>query len=101
MKKTDIKASLIKQLEAKGATSAHFMSLVDDYVFMFDQVQKMKKSIRQDGAEYEAVSAAGKKYMKENPAIKNLIMYNKQMISLLRELGLSTDEGSEPEDDEL
>lgn len=101
MRKNDIREGLIKQLEAKGAKSAHFVSLVDDYMFMYDQVQKMKKSIRKLGVEYEAVSAAGKTYMKENPAVKNLILYNRQMVALLRELGLSTEDGAGPDDDEL
>lgn len=101
MKKTDIKNGLIKQLEAKGAKTPHFMSLIEDYMFLHDQVQKMKKSIKEDGVEYEATSAAGKTYMKENPAIKNIILYNRQMLAIIKELGLSTDEAGEPEDDEL
>jgi len=101
MKKTEIKESLIRQLEKKGAKTPHFMSLIDDYMFLYDQVQKMKTSIRKDGVEYEAVSAAGKTYMKENPAIKNIIIYNRQMLAIIKELGLSTEEAGETEDDEL
>ncbi len=91
MKKTDVKNGLIKQLEARGANTAHFLSLVDDYMFLYGQVQAMKTNIKKRGAEYEAVSAAGKIYMKENPAMKNIILYNRQMLSILKELGLSTD----------
>lgn len=101
VKKTDIKNGLIKQLEIRGAKTPHVMSLVDDYMFLHDQVQKMKMSIKKDGPEYKATSAAGKEYMKENPAIKNIIIYNRQMLAILKELGLSTDGAGEPEDDEL
>lgn len=101
MRKTDIKKGLIKQLETKGANTPHFMSLVEDYMFLHDQVQKMKKSIKEDGLEYNATSAAGKEYMKENPAVKNVIIYNRQMLAILKELGLSTDGAGEQEDDEL
>lgn len=102
MKKTDIKAGLIRQLEMKGAATPHFLAMVDDYMFLYGQVQAMKRSINKLGAEYEAKSAAGKTYTKENPAIKNIIMYNKQMLSILKELDLSTDgTGGMIEDDEL
>ncbi|MCM1026515.1 MAG: P27 family phage terminase small subunit [Roseburia sp.] len=101
MKQADIKKGLINQLEKKGAKTAHFLSLVEDYMFLHGQVQKMKTSIRQKGMEYEAVSAAGKTYQKENPAAKNIILYNRQMLAILKELGLSTDGLADDEDDEL
>lgn len=102
MKQGDIKKGLIRQLENKGAKTPHFLSLVDDYVFLYAQVQQMKTSIRKTGAEYEATSAAGKKYKKENPAVKNIILYNRQMLAILKELGLKTDGApGDGEDDEL
>lgn len=102
MKQADIRKGLIRQLEMKGVKTSYFLSMVEDYMFLHGQVQKMKTSIRKDGVEYEAVSAAGKNYTKENPAVKNIVLYNRQMLAILKELGLNTDgaEGSE-EDDEL
>ena len=38
---------------------------------------------------------------KNNPSTKELVMVNKQMLSLLKELGLSTDKVCDTEDDEL
>ncbi len=102
MKQEDIRKGLIRQLENKGAKTPHFISLVDDYVFLHAQVQKMKTSIRKTGAEYEATSAAGKKYKKENPSVKNIVLYNRQMLAILKELGLNTDgAANDGEDDEL
>lgn len=101
MKRAEIKESLILQLEKKNAKTPHFLSLIDDYMFLYDQVQKMKASIRKDGAEYETTSAAGKTYTKENPAIKNIIIYNRQMLAIMKELGIGTEEAGEMEDDEL
>ena len=102
MNQADIKKGLIRQLELKGSKTPHFLSLVEDYLFLHGQVQKMKASIRKVGVEYEAVSAAGKTYVKENPAVKNIVLYNRQILSILKELGLNTD-GAEGigEDDEL
>lgn len=101
MKKTDIRESLLGQLRAKGADIAHFISLVDDYMFLYDQVQRMKKDIKRLGLVYEATSAAGKSYEKENPAVKNIIIYNRQMLAILKELELSTEEAAGAADDEL
>lgn len=101
MKQADIKDGLIKQLERKGAKTAHFMSLIEDYIFLHGQVQKMKASIRREGTEYEAISAAGKTYRKENPAVKNIVLYNRQMLAILKELGLGTEDLAGEEDDEL
>lgn len=101
MKKSDIKNGLIRQLEAKNAKTPHFIALIEDYMFLYERTQAMKKSIKEKGEEYETVSAAGKVYTKENPATKNIILYNKQMLSILKELGLNTDGAGEMEDDEL
>lgn len=101
MKKAEIKESLITQLRGRGADVPHFLSLIDDYMFLYDQVQKMKKEIRQKGMTYDAVSAAGKEYEKENPAVKNIVVFSRQMLSILKELNLSTDGVGALEDDEL
>ncbi len=101
MTQKEIRESLILQLKSRGADVPHFVSLVDDYVFLFSQVQKMKTDIRKNGLTYEAVSAAGKTYEKENPAVKNVVIFNRQMLAILKELDLSTEGMDLQEDDEL
>lgn len=101
MKESDIRKGMVRKLEAKGTDTPYFLALVDDYIFLHNRVQKMKASIRKEGAEYEATSAAGKKYMKENPAAKNIILYNRQMLAILKELSLDTENAGGLEDDEL
>lgn len=101
MKQADIKQSLIDQLKSRGADTPAFLSLVEDYMFLHGQVQKMKADIRKNGMTYEAVSAAGKIYEKENPAVKNIVVFNRQMLAILKELKLSTEEAGAVEDDEL
>ena len=98
---SQIKKSLLDQLKNKGADTAHFRSLVDDYCWMDAEVKKMKKSIREEGPTITAISAAGKEYEKENPAIKNVVLYNRQMLAILREMGLSTKNAVMEDDDEL
>ncbi len=98
--KKTIRESLEKQLASRGADNPHFLSLIDDYIFMLGQVKEMKADIRKNGRTIPAVSAAGKEYEKENPAVKNIVLYNRQMLAILKELNLKTDM-CDDEDDEL
>lgn len=101
MGRASVKKSLMEQLRAKGADVAHFRSLIDDYAWMDEQLQKMKKDIKERGTRYAALSASGKPYEKENPAVKDAVMYSRQMLAILRDLGLSTEKTVIEDDDEL
>lgn len=96
-----VQESLLQQLAAKGADVPHFEALVRDYLEYFDLVTKLKQDIRKRGLTYPAISATGKEYEKDNPSVKLLPQYTKAMLVILRELGLTTDEPIETEDDEL
>lgn len=97
--KKDIRASLEKQLRDRGADVLHFQALLDDYIFFYTQQKRMQADIRKRGLEIEAISATGKKYVKENPAVKQSAMYNQRMLAILKELGLTTDTCRPPADD--
>lgn len=101
--KQKIKDSLIKQLQVKGAKVAHFENLIDDYLFMFDTKNKLQKDIKKRGVSYETTSANGFKITKQNQSVKDLVAVEKQMIALLKELGLTTDAptGEEVVDEDL
>lgn len=96
-----IKESLIKQLQDKGADVEHFKSMVDDYIWCWNQERAMQKDIKKKGRSYTATSAAGNEYEKDNPSVKNAILYNKQMLSILKELGLTTENVISDDEDEL
>lgn len=98
---TAVRESLMLQLKSKGADVAHFESLVDDYITYFGLVKKLKADIKKRGLTYPAISATGKEYEKDNPSVKLLPQYTRSMLTILRELGLTTDEPVEDEDDEL
>ena len=97
----NIKDSLIKQLSDKGAKTNHFLSLIDDYMWYWKQEKEMQDDIKKRGHTITAISAAGNEYDKDNPSVKNAYMYNKQKLAILKELGLSTDNVVNDEDDEL
>lgn len=94
-----IKESLIKQLEEKGGKVEHFLSLIDDYIWMFNQVKEMKKDIKRNGIRIKVKSASGYEIEKDNPSIKNIVMYNKQMLNILKQLGLKTDNADDDYED--
>lgn len=96
-----IKESLIKQLKDKNANVEHFLSLIDDYIWYWNQEKEMQKDIKNRGFSFETTSASGYKIEKENPSVKNAVTYNKQKLAILKELGLSTSNVISDDEDEL
>lgn len=96
-----IKKSLVKQLESKGANVDHFISLVDDYIWCYEQEAIMQKDVETRGHIYKAKSSSGFKIDKENPSVKNAIMFNKQKLAILKQLGLTVENTVSDDDDEL
>ena len=90
MTASDVRASLQRQLQERSAETPHFLALIDDYMFYYQQEKKMQAAVKK-GLTVKAKSAAGKEYDKENPAIKAAALYSKQKLAILRELGLTTD----------
>ncbi len=85
-----IKDSLINQLKEKGANVEHFLGLIDDYIWYFNQEKAMQKDIKDRGLTIKTTSASGYPIEKENPSIKNAVTYNKQKLAILKELQLTT-----------
>ena len=101
MKLTEIRQSLIEQLERKGANISCYVDLIDSYIFFTSCERKMQADIKKNGLSYPAISATGKEYIKDNPSIKNAAMYNKQRCSILSQMGLSIDKVEAETEDEL
>ena len=97
----NIKESLIQQLENKNANVEHFLDLIDDYIWCFEQEKVMQKDIKIRGHSYKDKSASGYPITKENPSLKNAIMYNKQKLAILKQLGLTIENTISDTDDEL
>ena len=96
-----IRESLLGQLRDKGADTAHFVDLVEQYINFYKLSRKLEKDIKENGVKYMEISSVGVERKIENPAIKELVGVNRQMLCILRELGLTTDNVIRPEDDEL
>lgn len=96
-----LKESLIEQLKAKGADVDCFIDLVDSYMFYTKKERAMQADINKRGLHFEAVSSTGKTYEKDNPSIKNSVMYSKQRLAILNQLGLTINEVESNTEDEL
>lgn len=101
--KAKIKESLIKQLETKGANVPHFNDLICDYMVLYDTKKALQKDIKNRGISYKTLSANGYEIIKQNQSVKDLVAVEKQMISILKEMGLTTDAptGNEDVDEDL
>lgn len=96
-----IRKSLIEQLEAKGTNIPLFQDQIETYIFFVEREREMQNDIKERGLSFTATSASGKEYIKENPSVKNAIMYNKQQLDILTKLGLTTASITSDFDDEL
>lgn len=87
----EVRKSLIEQLEARGADIALYKDLVDDYMALWDEKEKLKAAMEERGYFYEAFSATGNPIEKENQAFKLFPNVNRQMLATLEKLGLNTE----------
>lgn len=99
--KEQVKKSLIEQLESRGAKLPFFESLIEDYMALWKIADDLKADIKTRGVVYKDFSSVGVEMMKNNPSTKELVMVNKQMTSLLKELDLTTTTCKVEEDEEL
>lgn len=99
MSKTRVKESLLAALRSREADSDHDVDLVNDYMALWDAKKSLIADIKARGVNYEDLSSVGVKMRKANPSVKELVMVNRQMLAIRKELGLSAvcDDG----DDEL
>lgn len=101
MTEKDIRAALITQLERKGAKLDNFIDLVDDYVKFYKIKNKLSADINKRGITYKDVSSTGIMMMKNNPSVKEMVMVNKSMLTILQQLDISTKNVISDEDNSL
>ncbi len=99
--RTEVRESLLAGLRARGAECDHDADLVNDYMSLWDAKKKLVTDIRKRGVNYEDVSSVGVPMRKANPSVKELVMVNRQMLSIRRELGLGALDDLEGCDDAL
>jgi len=97
----EIKQSIMDQLAVKGADVEHYIDLVNDYMKFWTVKRQLQADIKKRGVVYEDYSSVGIKMMKNNPSVKELVMVNKQMLTILKELGISTANVNDGDGDDL
>ncbi len=98
-----VKTSLEDQLKAKGADIDLFIDQIKDYMTMWDLKEQLKDDIEENGLRLMYRTANGGVAEKDNPSVKQIPLINKQMLMLLKQLDISTDnaarDGSDQSDD--
>ena len=89
--KEQLKESLVQQREIRGADVKVYRELISSAIWFWQKERQMQKDVNKRGFSYKAISAAGKPYEKENPSVKNAVLYNNRYCAILSELGLSTE----------
>lgn len=85
-----VKKALISQLEKKGADAACYISLIEDYMSLWEVKEELKKDLDDRGAVCQCFDKFGNEVWKNNLSARDFVMVNKQMLSVLKELGLDT-----------
>lgn len=96
-----IRDALISQLERKGAKIDTFSDMVDDYMKFWKIKNKLSADINKRGVVYEDRSSVGVMMQKNNPSVKELVMVNKSMLTILQQLDISTKNIVGEKDDEM
>ena len=86
-----VKTSLEDQLKAKGADIDLFIDQIKDYMTMWDLKEQLKDDIEENGLRLMYRTANGGVAEKDNPSVKQIPLINKQMLMLLKQLDISTD----------
>lgn len=83
-----IKQDLTDQLERQGVYGQHFLDLIDDYLALWDTKNALIEDIKKRGVMTKYQNGANQWGYKKNDSVGNLVKVNKQMLELLKELGL-------------
>lgn len=98
-----IKEALKNALLAKGVDTAYYDELIQDYVDLYELSRKYKADLKERGITYLDKSSTGTEMQKNNPSTKELLNISRQMLAILKELGVSAESALntyEPEEDE-
>lgn len=97
-----VREDLKKQLVLKGLTQKFYDDLLEDYMYLLIQKDKLQKDINEKGVRITTLNSKGLPIEKKNESYDLLLKYNQQMIKLLEYLGIKPSENIlGDEDDEL
>jgi len=98
-----IRQDLIDQLERQGIYGRHYLDLVEDYMALWDTKNDLIRDIKERGVTVRYQNGQNQWGHKKNDSVDNLVKVNKQMLMLLKELGLRAEnfEADSNDDEEM
>lgn len=93
-----IERDLVKKAQENGMTDKFYLSLINDYMTMWDAQRMLEADIAEKGAKIIYISNNGTKNEKRNESIDQFAKVNAQMLKLLDQLKIKPD-GRGTEDD--
>lgn len=95
-----VKASLIQQLEEGGNANSHFLSLVDDYMNLWNIKQMLIDDIEERGVSIHYQNGLNQWGYKKNDSVAELGKISGQMLKILQALKIKPKDIVITEDDE-
>lgn len=96
-----IERAINKQMKEKQLDKhAHYKDLVKDYLAMWDIKNKLIEDIEERGVSIYWCNGGGQKGYKKNESISELLKVNKQMLTILYDLGIRASDLEVVEPDE-
>ena len=83
-----IRQDLTDQLERQGVYGQHYLDLIEDYMALWDTKNALIEDIKKRGVMTKYQNGQNQWGFKKNDSVANLVKVNKQMLELLKELGL-------------
>lgn len=98
-----IRESLIEQLKIRKKDYPYNLDLIEDYMDLYVTKSRLIKDIEERGVSIEWNNGGGQRGRKKNDSVELLLKVNKQMLSIISELGIKADEVliEDDEDDKL
>lgn len=87
-----VKADLKNQLVKNGNDTRYYLSLLDDYMDMWDFKNSLIEDIKNRGVYIEYDNGGGQKGTRKNDSLKELRDTNASMLKLLNALGIEPSE---------
>ena len=87
-KRNLIKNDLLNQLKDNGICGHHYQDLVEDYMAMWDIKNKLIENIKKKGVSIRYQNGKNQFGYKKNDSISELNRTNRQMLTILNDLGL-------------
>lgn len=90
--RNSIEKSLKDELKKAEKTGKFYMDLVADYMKLWDLKEELFTDIENRGVVYKDKSSTGVEMQKNNPSTKEVLMVNRQMLQIIKEIGINDTE---------